>query len=329
MRVHTPTPIGQHKIVHVGALAIALIVLWVVAALVRPGLISHTAAAQSVNKMAFHQQQFDVLTLNVLLRPFLPEGQDRRAPLIAGQLKGYDVVLLQEAFSDYHRDIVLRGLRQEYPYQSNVLGRDSGLKQDGGVVVVSRWPIEAERQMLFGGLCRGKDCLADKGVLYTRINKSGSRIHLFATHLQSGTGRDVTREHQILRMRRWIDAMRLPLTEPVLIGGDLNVDLLADDETGAFTRMLEILKAAPPTMPADGQDRVTFDPVGNSLADGTRAKYLDYVLYSKAHLEPLDTFNKVRRIFADGEPLSDHYAVHGRFRYRYVVPPLGIADADP
>ena len=329
MPVQKSASIYQYRIAHVGALAMALITLWIVAGLVRPDLASHSAAAQPLNRAGFHGQQLDVLTFNVLLRPFLPEGQDRRAPLIPGQLGGYDVVLLQEAFSDYHRDIVLRGLRQEYPYQSNVLGRDRGLKQDGGVVIASRWPIEVQDQALFGGLCRGNDCLADKGVLYARINKSGLRVHLFATHLQSGAGRDVTRERQILRMRRWIDAMRLPPTEPVLIGGDLNVDLLADDKTGAFTKMMEILNAVRPNMPLNSRNRVTFDPVENSLADGARAKYLDYVVYSNAHLKPFDTFNRVRRIFVGGEPLSDHYAVHGRFLFQYLMPPLGIVDAAP
>ena len=49
----------------------------------------------------------NVLTFNAFLLPFLPESQDRRAPLMAGQLKGYDVVLLQEVFSDWHRDLLL------------------------------------------------------------------------------------------------------------------------------------------------------------------------------------------------------------------------------
>ena len=308
----------RYQIARAGSIALVLLTFWIIVGLVRPSLISCTAA-EPLRRLGIHQQQFDVLTFNALLRPFLPEGQNRRAPLIPGQLEGYDVVLMQEVFSNFHRDIVLRGLRIEYPYQSNVLGQDRGFYQDGGVVIASRWPIEAETQLLFGDLCRGKDCFADKGALYARINKAGFRVHVIATHLQSGENEDVTRERQISKIKQWIDTMELPLTEPLLIGGDLNVDRLANESTGAFTKAMENLNSVHPVMPLGIQNQVTFSPTENALADGARAQYLDYVLYSKAHLKPVETFNMVRRIYADGEPLSDHYAVHGRFHFEYIL----------
>jgi endonuclease/exonuclease/phosphatase family metal-dependent hydrolase len=265
----------------------------------------------------------DVLTFNAFLRPFLPENQNERMELMAGELAGYDVLLLQELFSDWHRKKLLRALGADYPYQSRVLGRDRGLGQDGGVVIVSKWPIELEFQRLFGALCEGKDCFAEKGVLYARINKQGRRFHLFATHLQSGADNAELRAEQLASIKDLIDRMRLPADEPVLIGGDLNVDRLADEQTGAFTAMARLLGAAHPPPPADGPRRPSFDPEQNPLADGGRAQYLDYVLYSEDHLRPTSAFNAVTPIAAQGRPLSDHFAVHGRFVFEAASRPPG------
>lgn len=255
----------------------------------------------------------DVLTSNVYMPPIVAPDSAGRAARLPNALRGYDIVLLQEAYSDGARNTLLRGLAPDYPYQSRVLGRDFGFRQDGGVVIVSRWPIEHEYQLPFGALCRGSDCLADKGVLYARIDKAGRRIHVFATHLQSGAANNTLRERQLRRLRNLIDSMRLPADEPVLVGGDLNVDCL-DAPDGGFAMLARVLGARHPDPPANEQRRPTFDPARNALArGGKRAEYLDYVLYSERHLRPFMAFNRLQDMRdADGS-LSDHFAVHGRF----------------
>jgi endonuclease/exonuclease/phosphatase family metal-dependent hydrolase len=262
----------------------------------------------------------DVLTCNVFMPPIVAPDMAERAAQLSKPLKGHDVVLLQEAYSDGARETLLAGLAHDYPYQSRVLGRDSGFRQDGGVAIVSRWPIEREFQLPFGALCGGSDCLADKGVLYARINKAGRRAHVFATHLQSGGGNGAIRKKQLQRLRNLIDAMRLPANEPVLIGGDLNVDRLGDT-SGGFAMLARVLDARHPDAPSNEPHRPTFDPAHNTLASGgKRAKYLDYVLYSERHLRPFMAFNRVRELAAAGESLSDHFAVHGRFVFETPAP---------
>jgi endonuclease/exonuclease/phosphatase family metal-dependent hydrolase len=224
-------------------------------------------------------------------------------------------VLLQEAFSDWHRKMILRATVEEYPFQSQVLGRDRGFRQDGGVVLLSKWPIEVESQTLFGELCARKDCRADKGVLYARINKQGRRFHVFATHLQSGKANWETRRQQLETLRRLIEQKQLPADEPVLIGGDLNVDSFADAETGDFSSMLRILDASHPAPPEGAVHQPTVDPAGNRLAGGAAPRHVDYVLHSNDHLRPITAFNAVRRLFVGDLPLSDHYAVHGSFAF--------------
>jgi endonuclease/exonuclease/phosphatase family metal-dependent hydrolase len=262
---------------------------------------------------ASQELTLDVLTYNVFLLPVLPDSQSVRAPLMADELKGFDVVLLQEAYSDRHRAMVLRGLADEYPHRSQVLGRDRWLKQDGGVVILSRWPIETERELLFGQLCEGRDCWADKGALYARINKGGRRLHVFATHLQSGADARSTRERQMAAIRALIDELALPADEPVLIGGDLNTDRFGDAASGAFTRMLAILRAAQPDPPSGGAYEPTYDPGRNPLSRGQTGRHIDYVLYATDHLRPDEAITEVRRIATDDGPLSDHFAARGRF----------------
>ncbi len=257
----------------------------------------------------------DVLTANVYMPPIVAPDSAGRAGRLPGVLRGHDILLLEEAYNDSARRTLLAGLARDYPYQTRVLGRDSGFRQDGGVVIVSRWPIEHEFQLPFAELCAGSDCLADKGVLYARIDKAGRRIHVFATHLQSGGANGALRERQLRRLRALIDAMQLPKGEPVLIGGDLNVDRLGS-AAGGFAMLADVLAARHPDAPAGDRHRPTFDPARNVLAsNGRQAKYLDYVLYSERHQRPFMSFNRVRDLADAKGPLSDHFAVHGRFAF--------------
>lgn len=261
----------------------------------------------------------DVLTANVFMPPIVAPDSAGRAARLPAVLRGHDILLLQEAYNDSARKKLLAGLARDYPYQTRVLGRDFGFRQDGGVVIVSRWPIEHEFQLPYGELCTGGDCLADKGVLYARVNKAGRRVHVFATHLQSGSANRALRENQLRRLRALIDAMQLPIGEPVLIGGDLNVDRL-DRSAGGFDLLARVLDARHPDPPAGDRYRPTFDPARNPLARGGKhAKYLDYILYSKRHQRPFMAFNEVRALSDANGSLSDHFAVHGRFVFNAVT----------
>lgn len=281
-----------------------------------PILLLALAALLPTGKGAVAALELEVLTFNAFLRPsVMAEGQDRRAPLMAEQLAGRDILLLQEVFSDRHRMLLLEALAEAYPYRTRVLGRDRGFAQDGGVMILSRWPIEAEFQKGFGRLCAGKDCLADKGVLYARIAKAGRRVHVLATHLQSGRDNHALRLAQLRVIKDLIEAMAIPPGEPVLLGGDLNVDRLAPGAAaadGPHGAMLAVLGAAEPA-PAGGRHRPTFDPAGNPLARHGRAQILDYLLVSQAHLQPLEAASRVTPIVAGDLALSDHFGLQARF----------------
>jgi sphingomyelin phosphodiesterase len=268
----------------------------------------------------------NVLAYNIYMRPIFlfKNGQLIRARLLHRILHGYDAIIFSEAFDDDARSILLKGLQNSYPYATSILGSDRGMEQDGGVIIVSKYPIEAEDQRLFGSLCKGDDCLADKGVLYARIKKQGYRYHLFASHTQADPSPEdaAIRRRQFNIIKTFIDSKQIPANEAVIIGGDLNVDKIR--YFPEFQRMVCIFNAE---HPQEAGYQYTFDPQTNQLAEqGTPSEYLDYILYSKVHRQPIKAFNEVR-IFRSGEEwkefpwekalwdLSDHYAVYGHFEF--------------
>jgi sphingomyelin phosphodiesterase len=270
---------------------------------------------------------FNVLAYNIYMRPtsLFKNGQSIRARLLPSQLHGYDAFIFSEAFDDDTRAELLNGLRGEYPYWTSILGSDRGVEQDGGVIIVSRWPIVAQDQRRFGDTCSGSDCQADKGVLYAKIERGGKLYHLFGSHTQAWPNADGARvrAQQFRIMKQFIDSKAIAASEPVLIGGDLNVDRLKFP--AEYAQMLQILDADCP--PIQGYPH-TWDSTTNDLAEKTGGfEYLDYVLWSKAHLKPASSLNEPRLVRAAEEwkeygweyamwDLSDHYPVRGRFNFK-------------
>lgn len=255
----------------------------------------------------------DVLTFNTALLPSIAARtrQGERAAVLAPHLVGYDVLVLQELFDDRLARPLLEELAAVYPYRTERVGRDGARRlpwrQDGGVVILSRWPIEREAQMTFDATCSGTDCLADKGVGYAAVRKGDRVYHVFGTHAQSvyGSGVADVRASQFALLRAFVDAQGIPTDEPVVLAGDFNVDAWLP-ELGS---MLEVLRAVRP--PTDGTMRFTWDPAGNALAHHG-GEWLDYVLYAADHAAPAAAWNRAVPLRHEGLDLSDHYAVWGR-----------------
>jgi endonuclease/exonuclease/phosphatase family metal-dependent hydrolase len=262
--------------------------------------------------------ELSVLAYNVYLRPriLFRDGQLARAALLPAALTGYDVLILSEVFDERAREILLAGLKAEYPYATAVFG-GGGFTQSSGVVIASRWPIKRQARRAFG-VCAGTDCFADKGAVYAQIEKSGRRYSLFGTHTQAWPTRRsaAVRGRQFAILREFIDAQSIPAAEPVLIGGDLNVDRLT--APAEYEAMLETLGA---TFAAPEEGRYTFDPEENRFCGGRVREFLDYVLFRGAHVAPKLAASAVvrpraaapwRRGIAD---LSDHFALSSRFAF--------------
>lgn len=267
----------------------------------------------------------NILAYNVYLRSIMINGQSIRTGFLKNELnRPWDVIVLSEAFDDDLRKDLLSTLSPAFPYHSAVVGSENLLtmREDGGVIVLSRWPIEQEEQRSYGDRCNGTDCRADKGVVYTRINKQGRKYHLFATHTNAdnSSGDIAARRSQLQFVKSFIDSLKIDVKEPVFIAGDLNVD---KGQIGQYNEMLQILDAA---APASSGMKYSFDPSINDLASSDPPQLLDYVLYSRKHLQPVKSSSRLLLIRHAGGwkelatektryDLSDHFAVLGEYEF--------------
>ena len=267
-----------------------------------------------VEPVSSNANELKVLTYN-LWTLIGAELKCERLKDVASAIKGYDVIVFEEAFENACREQLMNDIRAEYPYQTLVVDNTSNLLEDGGVIAVSRHPIAVEDQRVFPN-CNGYICLSNRGFVYLELLKNGVPYHVVGVHTQAYNG-DVDRAvrlDQIGQMRDFITARNIPNSEAVVYAGDMNVDKYATPTD--YTQMLSILNADAPMYVGHP---FTYDPQTNSYATETQ-EYLDYVLIDKRYRQGSNT-NTVR-IYRGLSPavwlkhdLSDHYAVAGQLNF--------------
>ncbi|MEU0083254.1 sphingomyelin phosphodiesterase [Streptomyces sp. NPDC006274] len=280
----------------------------VLAATVLAGAAPSAAAAP-----AAATPDLQVLTYNAFLfsKSLYPNwGQDHRAAAIpaAPFFQGHDVVVLQEAFDNSSSDALIQAAADRYPHSTPVLGRSrSGwdatggsysatTPEDGGVAVLSTWPIVRKEQYVYKDAC-GADWWSNKGFVYAVLDVNGVRVHVVGTHAQStDPGCDVgeaarMRSRQFRAMDAFLDAKNIPASEQVVVAGDFNVD----SRTPEYASML----ADGGLVGADGRTGhpYSFDTRDNSIAaerypDDPRED-LDHVLHRAGHVKPSGWTNEV------------------------------------
>lgn len=257
-----------------------------------------------------------IATYNVWGLPLVSSDISTRFSLIPDYLINYDVLMLQEVF-DASRTSMLARLAAEYPYQTSVLSTGGNNLYDGGVVIVSRFPIINEAEYVFPD-CSGSDCFADKGVKYAEVVKGGESYHIFATHtasFDSDSARE-NRRKQFAQIRDFATSLSIPSTDQVIYGGDLNVNKLKFP--GDYADMFSLLQADEPLY--SGYTKATFDPDINlqsrDLASGgDHPEYIDYILISHEFGSYQENTNEVFIPRHDHEKLwqiwdlSDHFPV--------------------
>ena len=263
--------------------------------------------------------ELNVLAYNVwaLLPGLVAKDTTDRLTEISKQLDGFDVVVFSELFENNRRADFLERVRGQYPYQTQVVDR-SGAIEDGGVLIVSRWPIEHEDQITFSD-CDSDDCMAAKGVMYARINKGGQKYHVFGSHTQAWPNpkNQMTRAQQFREMKTFMDQQNIPASEAVIIAGDLNVD--KTNYPQEHQQMLSILNASEVPQTANSYP-YTADGRISAWTDGV-PEFLDYVLTSNEHLQPGHAVSDVRvprsidaSVFTKYD-LSDHFAIEASLAF--------------
>ncbi|WP_080595966.1 sphingomyelin phosphodiesterase [Leptospira santarosai] len=248
-----------------------------------------------------------ILSHNVSLMPTqLPGwadwGQKERAEQIASSdyIKNQDVIVFESLSDPNTRKILLDGIRSQYPYQTDAVGRTrsgwnatlgtyrQSTSADGGVVIVSQWPIEEKVQYIFNNPGCGPDSSYNKGFTYVRINKNGKKFHVIGTQVQtvgpacSDLGRSARRS-QFGNIKDFINTKTIPADELVLIAGDMNV-------TRGSIEYYEMLTNLNVSEPKYAGIPFTQDPKVNSFTalkrSGSEPVYTNYVLVSKSYFQP-------------------------------------------
>ncbi|MFJ9870712.1 sphingomyelin phosphodiesterase [Streptomyces sp. NPDC101165] len=254
-----------------------------------------------------------VLTYNVFLmsKTLYPNwGQDHRAAEIpkTAFFHGNDVVVLQEAFDNSASNALKSAASAEYPYQTPVVGRSkdgwdatggaysSTTPEDGGVTVLSKWPIVHKEQYVYKDAC-GADWWSNKGFAYVVLDVNGTKVHVVGTHAQStdpgcGAGEAAAmRSRQFKAIDAFLDAKNIPADEEVLLAGDLNVD----SRSGEYASMLS--DAGVVGADARTGHPYSFDTQENSIAHdrypNDPREELDYVLARAGHPRPAGWRNEV------------------------------------
>jgi endonuclease/exonuclease/phosphatase family metal-dependent hydrolase len=269
---------------------------------------------------------------------------------LAAPVDTLDAVVFSELYVAQDRALVLTALaRWGLVHRAALVGsRFVDRAFPAGLVIASRWPIEAQASMGFRHACHGADCLTTKGALYVRLRKQvGSKtypVHLFGTHFYLGQppADVVTRLAQAASLAQFIRQQAILPTEPVVLAGDLNAPWEADGPT-----VLAALGSYPVTF--FGALDHTFCGHGHPLAGSpfqslkqrcrqaqTRQppneqagrKWIDYVVALAPGARPQQT--RLTVLPARGLPyllgsadsahcllegLSDHYPVLGEFDF--------------
>jgi sphingomyelin phosphodiesterase len=240
-----------------------------------------------------------VLSTNLMMLPPVAGdwGNSTRAAMVANApyVQGFDAVVVQEIFDNGPSDTLRTGLSDEYPHQTPVLGRSTSgwddtqgsyshlTPEDGGVAVLSRWPIERQVQHVFSRGC-GADWFSNKGFVYARLNVRGAPVHIIGTHLQAEdslcSDAAGVRRSQLTELRTFVDRLAIPQSEQVVIAGDLNINRTSPE----YDTMRTVLGVEAPSYAGHPY---SWDPKRNGLNAArngdTAQEHLDYVLPRAGH----------------------------------------------
>lgn len=288
---------------------------------------SHSLQVLSYN--VFHLP--DIAAVMHYKEDFRAKGQAKALVGIAEQL---DVVVFQEGFNKAAKQHLFDAIYPSFPHSTELVGlycetsrfwdsvagncSNSLFVTNGGVKIVSRYPILEKHQYVFRSSGKGTaDGSSNKGAVYVAVEKDGRKYHVVGTHLQADQGSfdgSGTRNLQMTELSQWISSFSIPKDEPIIYAGDMNVE---STNQSAFADMKRLL--ASETLYIFDPLRATYSNVSNSIVKERYPDYndtLDYILVSNQHRQPtVSSTIEIIRFQKENIDLSDHHAVLGRFDF--------------
>lgn len=287
----------------------------------------------TVAEDATKENVIDVINYNTWMPRGVANKASYRKNEIPFHLAPFDIVVLEEAFNDEYRNDMREALQKTHPFWTGPLNlpKDQTFQDDGGVVILSKWPIATDshdqeiKDSITYTQCPCGFNQEYKGAWYVKILKHGTPYHVFGTHLlwDKAQTADIKTMAQVTELGNFIAKQKIPADEAVIIAGDMNVF----QHKSIYTQMLDSLNAANPSYPTDAVLINSHDETRNSDAEGGTGT-LDYVLYSTEHKQPVSSYAKVIPFMSPqtndnngkggyllSQYLSDHFAKHGHFEF--------------
>ncbi|XP_071963890.1 sphingomyelinase C-like [Antedon mediterranea] len=295
---------------------------------------------------------------------YYQSGQRERTCRIVRQLISMhpevDVICFNEVFMGgcfSNSSLTIRDILTQYGfvYYTETVGTPTTIlkPENGGVFIVSRWPIIRKAQHVYDNAAYSTtDFLSGKGAMYVEIEKTvkniSRRYHVLGTHLQAQERFETqsVRVAQAKEMYMFKRRQSIPADEPVMYVGDLNCDWV--DTQNHAEDVINTLHSSEPER--IGELNYTYDRSLNDVFPGTpiedkTSQWLDYALYSNEHLLPDSSSVQVIRPLAQPfeicsvslfpgyrfpdeqrcrrtrvmSDLSDHFPVLGHFIFPVVL----------
>ena len=299
-----------------------------------------------------------ILTYNLMMLPvdgdFNSMERAKRFPNL-DFVKDYDVIIFQELVDTAPSQALLEELSKTHPYSTAVMGGASSdwdetddltsplfskLFLKGGIAIVSKHSIEAKKQHIFKN-ATAWDYAANKGFVHVKIKKGGTSYNVIGTHLNSSHSWNImsprdwlssltsyfqcsgdkdlpyrnVRTAQLGQIKEYTD--KLPKDEMVIVAGDFNIEKGSEE----YCQMLKSLEVEEPKYLGVAYTYNIQNQLLAYRARDSKSQYLDYVLVSEKHLQPLKwhnlAFNPVfdKEIYSSSGfsfyDISDHYPVGG------------------
>ena len=170
-----------------------------------------------------------VITYNIQGLPF----SSKKVEELGEKLKEYDVVLLQECFTDFYlkKKDLLKTLHTKHDF--NVIGEThpdffSMKYLDSGLAIASKLKIY---EHYFQAFKAGSsiDQYSNKGFMYIKVYKNHKPLYIYNIHLQASYKNDVfdslqTKLDQLKELKE-----NIKKKERVCIGGDFNLDVATEE----------------------------------------------------------------------------------------------------
>lgn len=282
-----------------------------------------------------------LLTLNLFLRPPLVKNnqsdhKDARAKYFCQNIiDNYDVICLQEVFSTMNSrrsQIISSAASKGFLYSTHAPAPGFFRPQviDGGLLILSRFPIEESDFLGFGnGLF--PDLMSYKGILHAKIQIGSKSLHSFTIHSQAtypSSSQDTlnlykeARKEQLKTSVAFIKSKTQSNNDSFFIAGDFNIDAFSD-EYSSILEALQELEVIDIIRSVHGKSFSTYgvrlpsgEPEETVLShrnENTRDVAIDYIFLSKRG-DPavFAECTNVEPFYISNHPftrISDHYGV--------------------